>query len=356
MNLRLVLGLLILVFSIVIIPQTQAATARGKVTVTEAPQRVPLGAARRLFIVGYEGSVVVTPSRTADVTVKATKSFEGDDQTPASADVLHQLVIRTAITGDVVEVRAQLPPNASDWGRWVTGKHVPQARLEVSAPDTLSLEIYLNRGDVKVSRWRAPVVLTSEDGHHDLSDIAGDITARTMFGTLKIENIKGNVSVENFSAQIATTNVAGRLKLRTFSGETHLKKISGATVISTQKAPVVLQDTTGTLEVQTGVGAIHIADHKGSLVGHSDSGSISAQIAGAVDARLRSNTGNLILSVPRDSHANVVLASSKGNLTAPHSLDVKRTETGKVAKGELPGSAAGTVRMSSDGGDVTLKE
>jgi len=263
--------------------------------------------------------------------------------------------VKATNNAGTIEIRTILPPNRSDWTKWAQGKNIPQVKLEVSAPDNMNLEIYWARGDVKVTKWKAGVVITHQTGKLTLEDISGDVTARTMYGIARFENIKGSMSIENFASQLNVGQVTGKLKLRTFSGETQIRKILGNSVISTQKASVVTQDTQGPMEIQTGIAAISIANHRGSIRGQTDTGSVTAKLTGQIDARFNSNSGALLISIPRSSRADVSLSTNKGDLKAPKNLDHKRTSAGKIVRGRLSGSESGAIRMNSDAGDINLR-
>jgi hypothetical protein len=328
------------------------AEAKGPL-VTDLPQQIPRAQAKRLFVVGYQGSVTVSASKTDDVSIKALKYGDGEDST-VTANFLNQFAIRAVNSGDTVEVRALPTASSQDWSRWVSGKHAPEVKLEISAPPGMSLEIFWTRGDVKVTQWKAPVFITSQDGHITVENDSSDLTARTMFGSLKVENVKGNVSIENFASQLFLNDITGHARVRTFSGETHLKKIVGPTVISSQKGIVTTSDTLGGMDIQSGVAPFHILDHKGSLVGHSDGGSVSANIRGPVDVRLVSVSGPLTVSVSHESSASVNL-STKGQLNAPKELEKKSGPDAKIISGELQGNQPGHLRLSSDTGDLNLR-
>jgi hypothetical protein len=326
-------------------------------TITDAPVAIEKGSARRIFIVGFSGRVHVIPHAKQQIIVRATRTLEYEDiagvQDPN--ELLRQLVVRTGTTGDLIEIRAQLPPQRTDWNEWAQGKHAPQAKIDIYAPDSMTLDIYWARGDVKVIDWKAPVTVTNQEGKVTLEKIAGDIIVRGMFGSAKVDSIKGNVSIENFSSPLQVSNITGRLKLRTFSGETRVRSVTGPVIVTTQKAPVFTTATTGPMEVQTGIAAVQISDHRGTLRGHAETGSIEAKLSGPVDASLTSDSGDLLMAVPRSSQADVSLTTAKGSVAAPKTLDRKRSTGSKSVRGTLNGSESGRVRLSSESGDLSLK-
>jgi len=349
---KLIVGIFILGSFLGVFPLPDLAMAKGPV-VSEVPQEIPRGQAKRLFIVGYQGSVIVTAGKSDNVSVKALKYGDGEDSA-VTASFLNQFAVRAVNSGDTVEIRAFPAGSNTEWSRWVQGRHAPEVKLEIVAPPGMSLEIFWTRGDIKVAQWKAPVFITNQDGHITVENDSSDLTARTMFGSLKVDNIKGNVSIENFASQLFITDITGHARVRTFSGDTHLKKIVGPTVISSQKGAVTTVDTLGGMDIQSGVAPFHILDHKGSLIGHSDGGSVSANIKGPVDVRLISLSGPLTVSVSHESSASVNL-STKGQLNAPKDLEKKSGPDAKIISGQLSGNQPGHLKLSSDTGDLNLK-
>lgn len=330
------------------------------VTIPEAAIRIPKENAKRIFVVGFSGQVIVTPlsNHSTDVGLRTTKYVTIDDaqsQDAARDDLLRNLVIKSSVEGDVLEIRAVLPPTRNDWTHWSQGKSVPSVKIEIAAPENMNLEIYMARGDVKVSKWRAPVTVTSQEGKIVLDDISGDVVLRSMFGADVLQNIKGAVNIENFSSSVSTSNISGKLKLRTFSGETHIKKVLGSLSVSSQRGAVHTNDTNGSLDLQSGVAPFHITEHRGVLRGHSQGGPIEARLSGHVDAQLSSAAGALALFVPRGSKADVSLTTEKGDVNAPRNLEHKRSASGKTIRGVLNGSDPGRVRLTSESGDLSLK-
>ncbi len=326
------------------------------ITVVDAPLTLDRGAAKRIFISGFAGKVQVSSqSKSMQVSIHATRYIEVDDPNSDNADALRQIAIKTGVVEESFEIKVQLPPQRSGWNQWAQGKHVPQVKLEISAPDGIPLDIYWTRGDVDVESWHGSVSVTNQSGDLNLSDITGDVTVKTMFGGAKFENIRGNVNIENFSSHLNLASINGRVKLRTFSGETVLKKIKGNLNINSQKGAVTTQSTDGAMEIQTGLAAIKILEHQGSIRGHSEAGAIEAKIMGAVDAKLNSVSGPLSIAVPSKSQANVSMTTAKGDLVAPKVLERKRSPLGKVVRGNLSGSEQGVLRLTSDSGDLSLK-
>jgi hypothetical protein len=171
---------------------------------------------------------------------------------------------------------------------------------------------------------------------------------------VKVDDVRGDVTIESMSAPVSVNNVKGRLKLRTFTGESKVKKVDGGLSLSSQKALLVAQDTRGPAEVQTGVAQLKLLDHKGSVRGSSDGGLVDVKLLDKADVKLTSQSGTLIVALAAGQGANVNL-TTKGEIGAPQGLDLKRTPTGRIARGQLKGKDMGTVIMSSETGDLKIR-
>jgi hypothetical protein len=328
-------------------------------SVSPAPQVIARNKAQRLFIIGFNGSVVIHPSRTDQLTVKISKISDGEDVS-VTQNILDQISVSVRNLGDSIEVRSQLPQNlgGDEVTRWTQSNHGPEVKLDISAPAHMSIEVYLTKGDVHVSQWNAPVFISSHDGHLGIDDVVGDVSLRTMLGSIKIEKVRGTVAIESYSSLVNIDDVTGKVKVRNFSGETKLHKIIGPLFLTSQKGAVNTQETSGNMVINSGLAVVHISDHKGFLTGQTDAGSLFAKVKGSANVELSSNTGPITLSVSRESQAHVLLAS-KGQVNAPKALEKKNGAEAKSVQGQLEGngigSQGGRIRLKSDSGDLSLK-
>ena len=334
-------------------------------SVSDPPIRFEQGGIKKILISGISGEVTVTPSASQDISIRVTRYLEGSFSESMSdrerADVLHQVVLKTIFTKDSFELRVLPSLNRADWVDWSAGGHAshrlggPQTRIVISAPPTMSLEIYLAHGDIQITHWKAKVVVVNVEGSHSFDDLAGSLILRTMLGSSKISNIVGNVGIDNFSSSLNIKNITGKTAVRTFSGDVKLKKLLGSVSLGTQKARLSSLETNGSMMIQTGEGAVKVLEHRGALTGTSDSGRVEAQILGAVSAKLVSQSGSLVLKIPRSAQAHVSLSSLRGSVRTPPEIEVKKTEYGSIARGTSPGRDSGRVKLRSESGDVTLK-
>jgi DUF4097 and DUF4098 domain-containing protein YvlB len=349
----------IFIFTLFLAASAIAAPVRKVNGFSEGALSVERGTARRLFILGFAGQVTVTPTlkKTSEIICKVTKYL--DPQNPLSQDEknesLNQLTITASSSQDTIELRAVSSYNRADWVKWIDERKAPLAKLEIQAPSNMNLEIYLMHGDVKVSNWKSNVTVTSQNGSHFIGNVDGDVVLKTMQGSSRVEDVRGAVIFDGFSSTFTGSNITGKLTLKTFSGETRLKKIAGQITLSSQKAVVTTTDTNGALTIQNGAAGFHIKDHRGAVTGASESGVIDVAILGPVNAKLSSVTGALTLRVPHSSEAYVSLSTDKGNLNAPSAVESKRSPTGKTAKGRLGGKEPGSLHLTSESGDVSLK-
>jgi hypothetical protein len=316
----------------------------------EAPIKIDQGQARRLVIIGFAGQVILGPNtRSAEVGVRVTKTF--DDL----RDVQPVVILKNM--GDRVEVRAQLSPARADWDRWSLAKgiaQVPQVKLEILAPPSMSAEIYWKRGDVSVDRWNGYLWLVNQSGHHQLSHLNGGARVQTQFGRTTVEDATNGVIVETQSGQTRIVNCRGNIGARTFLGD------------------VVIEEGQGVLRIDTVLGAVRVKRWSGDLKGKSVSGRVDAQVLGAPRVTLESQSGTLIARVSARAGYRAWLSSEKGVADAPQTLmsELKRVSLssgGKRISGSVPSkstqsapsgelkTADGMVKLTSDIGQVALK-
>jgi len=334
------------------------ASGLKRVLRNEQPIRFENAFAQRLFIQGNAGQVTLIPSSKKEVVIQVQKSMVVPTETPneQAQEILRQMVVRTNSNQQIIEVRAEILGTKSDWAQWVTSHYFPEVKLQITAPESTNVEIYWGRGSVQVQRWKGSVILTGIDGNYQLSNVAGNVIARTNIGSLKIEDIRGGVLLEDVASPVDATDVRGAFKGRSFTAPIKFKNIEGGLDLSSYRGGLTGEDTRGPASLETYFSSIKLLGHRGPITVKSENGNVVAELKGVVEAKVSTGVGDVILTVPRTSHAKVQAVSAKGRLVVPKSLAVKKTPGEHVATGTLSGRESGSVQIYSRNGKITLKQ
>jgi DUF4097 and DUF4098 domain-containing protein YvlB len=214
-----------------------------------------------------------------------------------AAEIADQIEIRVTPTASGLEIRADKP----------TRSHVSIGiSYDVTVPNQTSVVCHSSSGSLKVT------------------DIEGNVTARTSSGSVRCENVVGDTAtLDTSSGSVRLSNVTfNACRLRTSSGS-----INGHDI--------------GCPDVQANVSS-------GSIT------IVCAQtVASEVKADLQTSSGSVNLTVPASYSGRVDLSTSSGSIRT----DFPVTVQGKISKKHLVGtigSGAGTIRLKSSSGSVRL--
>ncbi|QBD80807.1 hypothetical protein EPA93_34500 [Ktedonosporobacter rubrisoli] len=92
--------------------------------------------------------------------------------------------------------------------------------LDVLAPETTSVQLDKQSGDVKIEDINGPITSHLADGHTELDNVQGRVD---------LESVKGDIELKNFTGQLNATTVHGHISLRDseLSGKSHLQTTEG---------------------------------------------------------------------------------------------------------------------------------
>lgn len=311
------------------------------------------GSAKKLVIEAVAGSVVLRPNKKSkDIAIRATKSIA---ESAGSLDDLRQLVVTKGFEGDTFNIKGLLPQSKSQWAQWARGgDQIPKLSLDIVAPPTVPVEVFLKSGNVSVRNWNANVTVVSQKGNIVVDKVKGSVVVRSQEGKVVVKEVAKNLGVDNFKSKLVLSNVVGKLTLKTFTGGAKVSKVKGGLVVSAQKAIVAVSQTAGAAHLKLGEGSIKLRGHKGSVSGSSGSGGIYARLQGSSpQVSLSSDGGSLQVNVPRGSGARVSM-SSRGYLKGPSSLYKGKSGELKSLRGSI-GGGGGRIQLNSQSGTVALK-
>ncbi|MGB6495992.1 MAG: energy transducer TonB, partial [Candidatus Acidiferrum sp.] len=166
--------------------------------------------------------------------------------------------------------------------------------------------------------------LSTEGGHIQFQDVAGDVDAFTAGGHIVAGNISGDAVLRSGGGHIRAGQIGGRARLETDGGNITLKQAGSFVSVRTGGGQIDFGEVRGSVRAQTGGGGIRIITVSGPMEVESNGGSIClTRVAGAVQA-----------------------ATSGGNIQAWINPDAGSSE-GKV-------SLAGASQLSSGAGDIVV--
>ena len=184
------------------IPLLFAATAASADCDHTAPHRLSadLKGATSIAIVGRAGSLRVTGTGAATVTVKGTACA-------SDRDFLSSMRIEARRDGSELRIEAIIPERTHIFG-W----HDARLDLEVFVPQNIPLRIKDGSGSTDV-RDVAEVDIADGSGELEIQGVRGNVVVDDGSGSLSIRNVGGDVRVEDGSGSIEIDRVRGSVRI-----------------------------------------------------------------------------------------------------------------------------------------------
>ncbi len=364
------------------------------------------------------GSVrIVALERGAPPVVRYTVHIETDAREPLAQSLLDRYSLTAKATASGVEINGTSPTQS---GR--TGANAQfYVHFEVAVPAAYSLDVNTGVGDIEtqdiggtaslitqggnirtgrigyIGFRGAPdghptAKLSTEGGHIQVKDVAGDLDAFTAGGHIVAGNITGDAVLRSGGGHIRAGQIGGRARLETDGGNITLKQAGSFVSVRTGGGQIDFGEVRGSVRAQTGGGGIRIITVSGPMEVESNGGSIClTRIAGAVQAataggniqawinpdatsssgkvslpgasQLSSGAGNIVVFLPRNLAANIDALVENGGLSridADPALLLKIQQLGNRssgpvrAVGELNGGGQ-VLKLRTTGGRIRLQ-
>jgi TonB family protein len=316
------------------------------------------------------GSIrVVALEPGAPSVVRYTVHIETDARAPLAQSLLDHYSLTARATGTGVEIIGTSP---SETGR--SGANAQfYVQYEVAVPEGYSLDVNTGVGDIETqdiggtaslvteggnirtgrigfigfrnaAQGRPIAKLSTQGGHIQVQEVAGNLDAFTAGGHIVAGNIFGDGVLRSGGGHIRAGQISGRAQLETDGGNITLKQAGSFVSVRTGGGQIDFGEVRGSVRAQTGGGGIRIITVSGPMQVESNGGSIClTRVAGAVQAataggtiqawinpdatssggkvslpgasQLSSGAGDIIVFLPRNLAANIDAMVENGGLS-----------------------------------------
>jgi TonB family protein len=317
--------------------------------------------------VGSVRVIVLEPG--APPVVRYTAHIETDARAPLAQSLLDRYSLTAKTTASGVEIVGASPPQP---GR--SGANAQfYVQFEVAVPASYSLDVNTGVGDIETqdiagtaslisgggnirtgrigfsgfrnaAQNHPNAKLSTEGGHIQVQDVAGNLDAFTAGGHIVAGNISGDAVLRSGGGHIRAGQISGRAQLETDGGNITLKQAGSFVSVRTGGGQIDFGEVRGSVRAQTGGGGIRIITVSGPMEVESNGGSIClTRVAGAVQAataggtiqawinpdagssggkvslpgasQLSSGAGDIIVFLPRNLAANIDAQVENGGLS-----------------------------------------
>lgn len=243
----------------------------------------PVTSATRLLLNADVGTIRVQPGIDRNVAVDV--SFRGSPPSRAEFDRM-----RRDFTLDITQQGSDIRVNGAFHRGWEPllgvwpfsiGSWLREVEYRVTVPEKFNADVETSAGAISVS------------------NLKGEVTARTSGGSLSFDGIEGAVKGE------------------TSGGAIRIREIAGDVDASTSGGPILIERNLGRVKARTSGGGIEIREAKGAIDASTSGGGVSASLIGQPkeECRLATSGGNISVSLSKDVHMNLEASASGGGVS-----------------------------------------
>jgi hypothetical protein len=331
--------LLILVISFTVFLVAHVPCSRGDREVEQVEEKsFDFEAGGTVKITANEGDVRVTTWDRSEVTVTMTKHARGKNKHEAQ-ERLEEIDVRMDFDRDrlVIQEREQGDRSYSifdllDPDTWndFSGRIV-WVDFDLTVPWKTHLIVETDEGDISVDGLEGTINVLSDEGEMELRHIRSD--------HLVVVTDEGGILLEGVEPQSAFSS--GRIDLDSDEGDVEIVDVqTGRLKIETDEADVMAE----MLRCER-------------LDFYSDEGTIDAELdmVGGGDYRCRTDEGEIILTLPRDTAFDVTARTDEGLIRSDFRLDIQDLDEGQRAEDTVNDGGA-DLYLFTGAGDIYLRE
>lgn len=226
-----------------------------------------------------------------------------------------------------------------------------------------ALSVHTHDGTVRLSHIKGDSLRsTSKSGDQHLAFVETEKTPmiETDSGDVRISAFKSPAAVKTDSGSITVvslnSNGTGESRLKSVSGPVEIRDMRGDTVIETSRADTDITLLKGDMKFNSDHGNLDIANLYGTIDAKSNSGTIDVK-AKTKDfdkpLRLETASGDIYLSIPTKTPANVMLRTDKGAIKTKFPIKPERGVASYEVEGQINGGGV-KVELQSQSGDLEL--
>jgi uncharacterized membrane protein HdeD (DUF308 family) len=264
------------------------------------------------------------------------------------------------IVGGLSYPRALLQKKVRAWKQEDASAISDKIQLLVKKEGDGSITVSTNREDVKAEvrnefntdiEIEVPssygVSITNSNGDISAREIQGDLSIRSSFGRVEVNNLSGDAVFTLKNSEAAATNIHGDVKM-TGAKRVHLTNVDGQVDIEANNGSIEMRGIKGAVNVEASYTRITATDLKehASLKSSYATVTISDAASVEVDAPFSGITATNIRGDVeiKSSHKDIRATEIAGNLTVEGERSEVRAE-----------GIQGNVKITTSHGDVTLK-
>lgn len=241
-----------------------------------------------LLLDTQNGNIEVTSWDKEEAKIEATKKVYAPSEKEAT-NILEQINIDISTRGNKVIIETKVP-KMRIMRFYIIGVDISYNNIGVSyritVPKEANLILRTNNGRIAVSQINGDVEAKTNYANIEIRYVKGNVNLKTYNGEVYLESVQGNIEGETQYARMGISNIEGDIKAKNYNGSICIEKAEGNVKGKTSYARMEISNIIGNVEAENYNGGIHIRNVKGDVYGETKYAKIQmANINGNIEAK-----------------------------------------------------------------------
>ncbi len=161
-----------------------------------------------------------------------------------------------------------------------------QRDFEITLPSTFDIDLFINKGDIRVDKLKGEIIIESQQGDIIVNDTEGYVRLNSAGGELEVSRAKGDIELNTAGGDLKITDIEGEVAANTAGGDIDITGATKDVVVNTAGGEINLNNIGGKIDANTAGGDIDVLICKSDVRVSTAGGDIVMEdINGEVDAR-----------------------------------------------------------------------
>lgn len=206
------------------------------------------------------------------------------------------------------------------------------------------------------------VTVSSSNGRIDLTGVqaSGLLKAESQFGDIHAVSSSAQtveIRSNNGILKLEKLNVSGKVTAKSDFGSLNLMNVNAASYdLTTQNGEISLDGAQGAIKAHSDFGAVEVLNAQNASIDlSSNNGAVTfSGSLGAGPHSIKSDFGNILISLPAETALSVDLQTELGKITSDFSITVSGSVDNKHWTGNI-NSGGAQLTVQTDNGNITLR-
>ncbi|WP_010245396.1 LiaF transmembrane domain-containing protein [Acetivibrio cellulolyticus] len=227
----------------------------------------------------------------------------------------------------------------------------------IKVPDTVNVEVDNKFGDVALKDIALSGNVRNNNGDITVKSIGGTLKVNNSFGDIEINDIKGAATVSNTNGEIRGSRIGSKLTVINNFGDVIFSQVSGSIDVEGGNGAVEITGVGEDVKVTNKFGDIKVLNANKSITLSGSNGNISLETEKIIekDVNIENKFGDIYLKVSGSQNGNIDASTQFGSVASDFGIAVNEDVNKETMKGTLTDDKI-KFKVSNGNGDINIEK